>query len=909
METAKIAFKGIDRRRDAGVYSDGELMEAVNVRIKDGLVEAVGSVVDIASFGSILMKGVWFHKMAGRIVVITEDGDVMVCSDDLPSDGETVRDLTAGAGALEKLTGITGASGVEFLGVLACFTTESGMVYAFWNGERYEVLGNAPELPKLSVAISAKTIGLVTDEDYYFYSQSDKSLYASYVASGFIDNCISQLNEEGYHVGPVLVRYALRLSSGDYIMQSMPMYYGPDDNYEETCSIGTESGSRNTVSCTLSTKIPVTYDAYDSIKNNGVLVNTDKSPIFAGALGWKYSFSLDSLAEIKRWKHLVVGVDIFMAPLHYAKKKDMTDGGGYRYTKYTILDGSNLNAPDKCKETAEAYLFYKVAEYDIDGNLTWEIEDVSADNLAVQSTLTDDNYSHNRYIPQTQCVYNSYLHIANLKERLFDGYSEGFLLSYTPSDSMLKSAYTTRKVNVYVTLETDDGVRTVRQTADVGFPITSPFFGYPDSRATTMIMTYRDGEKLYKKEFKLTQHKYLNFAYWCSGSIIQGTSYSSGRRGYYEFYATDTSDFTAVSDDENVSYSEAESWTDRKNVMKVSALNNPLSFPDSKTYLIGNGEITGLRSNSVALSQGQHGQHPLYVFCSDGIWNMTVGTDGVSYKAQDTLRRDVALNGNIISTDENVVFCSDRGIIELHGAEARLLSGPLDGHLPSCMDDALLQKISAIGWDGTDVRSSVIFREYLKNARLGYNYRDNEIIVSNTQYSYSYIYGIAGGAWTKRTVTPQLFTNSYPEPYAVVDGKLADLRSDDVTKSNILLITRPMKLTSDDLKRVSQIALRCVIHSYDGELYLRGEKLMLRGDTIGITSRSGLYLLGSMDGEQYTLLGRVERKCDVRNMVSGMIRSKAYRFYVVALAGGMRTDTSVNFAEFTIEEVFGNRLR
>jgi hypothetical protein len=901
METAKIAFKGIGRRQDAGVYTDGELMEAVNVRLKDGLVEAVGGVVDIAKFGYVKPKGVWFHKMAGRIVVITESGEAMTCSDDLPADG-TVRDLSV---ALTRLYGISGASNVEFIGNLACFTTDEGMMYVYWNGEDYEVLGSTPALPKLNVTVTSGTKALITDEKYYFNSMSDKSLYAPYVASGFIDNCISQLNEESYHLGPVLVRYALRLTDGSHILHSMPMYCCPDENGAATCAV---TSGTTTYSTTLSAHTPVFYSSKDKVDRGS---NSNYDYMFAGAMGWKYTFTLSDLSDVARWKHLVVGIDVYIAPLHYARKKDKTDGNGYKYTDYEILDESNMGAPDKCKETKDAYLFYKVAEFDLYGNQTWTLEDVSADNLAVQDTLDDDGYSHNRYIPKAQCVYNSYLHLANLKERLFDGYSAGFLLPFTPDTTTLGSAYTTRNVDIYTYIETDDGERTVHQSADVGFPITSPFFGYPDSRATKMVMTYTEDGVLYKKEFTLTAHKYLNFACYCSSGVVRGstTTSSSGRRGYNEFYATNTGDFTAVSDSDSISYAEADSWAERKNIMKVSALNNPLSFPNEKTYRIGDGEIIGLKSNSVALSQGQHGQHPMYVFCSDGIWNMNVGSDGVSYKAWDSTRRDVALNANIISTDDAVVFVSDRGVIELYGREAKLLSASLDGHLPSCMDDTLLEKISKIGWSGADVRSSVIFREYLKDARLGYNYRDNEIIVANSNYGYSYVYGRESGEWTKRTVVPQLFTNSYPEAYVVIDGVLSDLRNDNITKSNILLVTRPMKLTTDDLKRVSQIALRCVIHSADTELYLRGEKLLLRDDTIGVASRSGLYLLGSMDGEKYTLLGRVERNCDVRNMISGMIRSHAYRFYVVALAGSLRTDTSINYAELTIEEAFGNRLR
>ncbi len=66
-----------------------------------------------------------------------------------------------------------------------------------------------------------------------------------------------------------------------------------------------------------------------------------------------------------------------------------------------------------------------------------------------------------------------------------------------------------------------------------------------------------------------------------------------------------------------------------RNVLKVSALNSPMVFPVSQTYQPTNTEIVGLCSNTTALSQGQFGQPPLYVFATDGVYAMSVGTGNV----------------------------------------------------------------------------------------------------------------------------------------------------------------------------------------------------------------------------------------------------------------------------------------
>ena len=60
------------------------------------------------------------------------------------------------------------------------------------------------------------------------------------------------------------------------------------------------------------------------------------------------------------------------------------------------------------------------------------------------------------------------------------------------------------------------------------------------------------------------------------------------------------------------------------NGLKVSATDNPLYFPARNTYKVGNVEIIAMASNTIAVSTGQVGATPLYVFAKDGIYGLFV---------------------------------------------------------------------------------------------------------------------------------------------------------------------------------------------------------------------------------------------------------------------------------------------
>lgn len=117
------------------------------------------------------------------------------------------------------------------------------------------------------------------------------------------------------------------------------------------------------------------------------------------------------------------------------------------------------------------------------------------------------------------------------------------------------------------------------------------------------------------------------------------------------------------------------------NTFKVSKTNSPLVFPYEQTYMVGFGKILAFSSNAVALSQGQFGTYPLVVFTTEGIFAMQVDTSGVgSYLNNAPLSREVCNNPDAIAqTDAGIYFSTEKGLMLLSGSDTALTSENING--------------------------------------------------------------------------------------------------------------------------------------------------------------------------------------------------------------------------------------
>jgi len=167
----------------------------------------------------------------------------------------------------------------------------------------------------------------------------------------------------------------------------------------------------------------------------------------------------------------------------------------------------------------------------------------------------------------------------------------------------------------------------------------------------------------YTRTFNLKPHPYLNLAY----SLEQLKPYVPADFNTQSNFVTYTTDNKEIS----------------PNKLKVSALNNPTYFPAVQTYVPSNGRIKALRSATAALSSGQFGQFPLYVFTEEGVHALSVGQSTV-YSNSSPVTRDVCSNTkSICSTDNAVVFATQSSLMLISGAQTKNISEDIEGYLPT----------------------------------------------------------------------------------------------------------------------------------------------------------------------------------------------------------------------------------
>ena len=148
---------------------------------------------------------------------------------------------------------------------------------------------------------------------------------------------------------------------------------------------------------------------------------------------------------------------------------------------------------------------------------------------------------------------------------------------------------------------------------------------------------------LYKKEFKLEAHPYLNIAYYLDDSLKPILLDKAATKSVTEYQTGAKPSFNQAPQETNTT----ESYP---NALKVSATSNPMYFPIENTYQVGAAEIVAMMSNAVSVGVGQTGSAPLYVFCKDGVYAMFVDETGeMTYTNSRIIARDVCNNARSVT--------------------------------------------------------------------------------------------------------------------------------------------------------------------------------------------------------------------------------------------------------------------
>ena len=405
-------------------------------------------------------------------------------------------------------------------------------------------------------------------------------------------------------------------------------------------------------------------------------------------------------------------------------------------------------------------------------NLANEIHDHYA-SIETRKALPDDFSSHHSMTAKTAYIYNQALHLGNISSKLFHGFSPFDFCVYAGD----KGDYSDEG---FVKTSIDGSERleavAVNPTPSEGTFFISPMIFYPDTEASRFELTVaRVAGNYAYGSFAAKPHEMLTGAY---------------------FLSEDLSPLALSEVNYLVTLPQASSPTrNEPNKVMASAVSNPYVFNASQTNYVGNAEVLALCAATTALSQGQFGQFPLYVFCSDGVYALSMSNQGV-YSSVAPISFDIILSKKLLAPTENaIIFATSQGVKILKGSSSVLVSDPLNApshdyspgkpyHNPR-LADILASICDADFPDFNDF----ISRE---GVELHFDYPDNEAWIARPDDAYAYIYNLDSKSWSYRTFSADKFIPQYPHLYLRNQNRLLDVTSRNDEKLPMAIITNPI---------------------------------------------------------------------------------------------------------------------
>jgi hypothetical protein len=730
-----------------------------------------------------------------------------------------------------------------------------------------------------------------------------------------IHSRLSSAKEQGYRLGHTFFRFAYKLYDGSYIKHSN-LYYVALGN--KTSNKGLERYVGN-----YSIWESIRVKASDSLK----VATSIEGVVFTAFANYIYKYSTEQKNILKKYKGIIKSLCIFSSnPESYYNDitnnpdnwdgigwiesemcyydvpffKSTQDYGGIPYggDTYEIFKHKVLDKTDIVDNTIN---FYKIKEIDLNTLIDSDMDSPKnlkfPEHLETKETLSVDNFTHHNVWGKTNYNYNSRLHFGNITTQLFSGFNH-FAWAAWEDGSLNVSSYN------YLTrtfLKTEQGEKIVIEyTNNPYFTYINDIYlhfnrilAYPDSRAYKIQFmsnysgSYRAGSAdaetgdMYY-EFNLTPHPFLNFSYYCFDLATESLE------------QVDETKFTGGS----FTLTESRYLTD-KNRLQASLLDNPLVYMAENSYQIGTSEneIIGMAAATEPLSEGQHGQFPLYVFTTQGIKALAQGNTGdILYSNIIDLNGEVCNNADsILSVKGGVAFTTEKGLKLLSGRDVIHISLPAEGEPKDYLkNDSSYESYlnSEYLVDLFNYIGDANLLDYLALSVIAYDNMNNEILISNSSKKYIWVYNIDSQSWYKRTdIQFDQVINIYPSYLGYnTNGTFYDLSSENEQYLPVLIQTRPIKLKTNNRKRIDRIVQRCNLNVKE-------------------LTKSGFYVFGSIDGNSYSFMRGVQPDADGTFFDILVKRIPASVRYIIIVFAGQLKDSEITSLEIDFEEKYSNKLR
>ena len=624
---------------------------------------------------------------------------------------------------------------------------------------------------------------------------------------------------------PFFVRYAVRLYDGSYVSPSAPCLMIPNRGtvpriwYTTTVGSGDEKKVDTFASASfgqLAYRIVNSLDLSDWSDIITGIVFAVSDPIWNYNQGKEWKTGENAIGvRLMKWDELTRGDDVWsygsyesgegVCTLTYLISKSQLAHPEARELVLPHFDDKVIE--DRIKSTSLFHIVSDVELSDLPTSGEWvtvEMKEGTLSTLASRRTLDDNALSLSGRSGFAMSIYNSRLVLADVTEKKFKGHKLQTMQGKSGANVNSSQPRTVvRQSKVIIELVDNTSSYTIC-SSDVATKSNSGdvfWVYYPSVNAKSAVLAQNDGTVRWRfAEITLKPHDTLDGAYWFDGfnepdwsSWINYTGLTAQQKAWADMPDTGAT----------LRY---------PSKVQQSEVNNPLVFTNVRTNLVGTGRVMAVCAAVKALSQGQFGHFPLYAFTTEGVWSLSVGTDG-AFSAIQPVTRDVCLSkDSVTQLDDAVLFATERGIMLLSGSTVKCISDDVNSKSP--FDVTTLPQYAALLEAGdceTGEMGYVPFLDYIKGSRMIYDYVHQRVVVYNPDKPYAYVYSLGSGKWGMMRSDLDDDVNSWPEALGVDDdGTVVDFSETDPTQGvKGMLITRPFKLEPHDaLKTINTIIQR-----------------------------------------------------------------------------------------------------
>lgn len=485
-------------------------------------------------------------------------------------------------------------------------------------------------------------------------------------------------------------------------------------------------------------------------------------------IGEEYSIEMKMPNKdvFKGWEHIVSKVNIYVSPpiipsqdeeqvkaASWNKYETQIPEGLITTTRAALNVGSLFKDKEEimfyaaqCKQVKSIPIFEEdtfraekhTKEYD---ELCEGIELVGSDeysytSLSEKEGIKDDDIQHYPTLGERYSSYNSRLLAISPVESL------SYIYNTLPEASTDKEKYL-----VQFHLLTDSGEKVVEKNV-VG---ERKYFFFPDLRCHSVDVFFDKEGQTKKLSYEMKTFAYMEGSYYLDDGFLE-----SGATSIEEDYHKA----------EDATPAQAQIYDSKSNYLYMSESQNLFTFPDATKYQFQS-KVVGVAVATTALSQGQFGQFPLYVFTEDGIWAMETGADG-TFVTKKPLSREVCINPDSITAIDNaVVFVTAQGVMLLQGSQVVNISPYMNGRHYDIENAAksIVEGQPSFAPLLSALTDNTHFMAYVKEASVAYDYAGQRLIFIKKGEGYQYIYKLDTQTWHKSSYGVNLIApiNSYPE--------------------------------------------------------------------------------------------------------------------------------------------------